>query len=123
MRAADRARGLGLALLLLGTGASQARDRTGAVVRAWVSEVIDIIDGAVQKQAFPGRGRTVTVRVQVAADGFVNRVAVERSSGSADLDQRATALIRAAGPFRPPPAPLLTRAGTTDLSFPVRLGR
>ena len=41
----------------------------------------------------------------------------------AALDERARSLVRAAGPFGPPPAPLLTPAGTTDLSFPIRLDR
>ncbi|MGU3362400.1 energy transducer TonB [Methylobacterium sp. M6A4_1b] len=65
----------------------------------------------------------MVVRVQIAADGFVNRVDVEESSGVADLDQRAQRLVRTAGPFGPPPTPLLTPAGTTDLSFPIRLDR
>ena len=111
---------------LLTPGGPLARDQTSPEVRDWLSAVITKIGKADHEQANSSRGKTsgtVTVRVQVAADGFVNRVEVERSSGSPDLDQRARSVVRAASPFNPPPAPLLTAAGTTELSFPLRLGR
>lgn len=102
----------------------QARERPSRDVTGWVSAVIAKIDPATGAPAAAGRNRgrrTVVVRVQIAADGFVNRVDIERSSGLPDLDERARGLVRAAGPFSPPPAPLLTPAGTTDLSFPLQL--
>ena len=111
---------------LLAPGGPLARDQTSPEVRDWLSAVITKISQADSKEANPSRrkpSRAVIVRVQIAADGFVNRVEVERSSGSPDLDQRARSVVRAASPFNPPPAPLLTEAGTTELSFPVQLGR
>ena len=117
---------LGFCATLLAPGGTLARDQTSPEVRDWLSAVITKIGKADHEQANSSRGKTsgtVTVRVQVAADGFVNRVEVERSSGSPDLDQRARSVVRAASPFNPPPAPLLTAAGTTELSFPLRLGR
>jgi TonB family protein len=114
------------ALLAPGEVLARARDQTSAEVRDWISAVVTKIDKADRERADRSRSKasgTVTIRVQVAADGFVNRVEVERSSGSSDLDERARSAARAASPFSPPPASLLTRAGTTELSFPLRLGR
>ena len=113
------------ATLVSGVGL-QARERPSPEVTGWVSAVIAKIDMAQRPPATERRRRgrrTVVVRVQIAADGFVNRVDVERSSGAPDLDERARELVRAAGPFGPPPVPLLTPAGTTDLSFPLSLER
>lgn len=116
----------GLCAVLLVPGEAQAREQVSSAVRDWLSAVITKIaqtDG--QETNSPRRKPSLAtiVRVQIAADGFVNRVDVERSSGSLDLDERARFLVRAASPFSPPPAPLLTKAGTTELSFPLRLGR
>ncbi|MBX9933336.1 MAG: TonB family protein [Methylobacterium sp.] len=116
----------GLCAVLLVTSQAQAREQVSAKVQDWLSAVIMKIDEANGRDVKPSRrksSREVIVRVQIAADGFVNRVDVERSSGSPDLDERARSLVRAASPFSPPPSPLLTKAGTTDLSFPLRLGR
>ena len=116
----------GLLAVLLVPGGAQARDQVSAEVQDWLSAVITKITEANSKDAKPSRRKpslAVIVRVEIAADGFVNRVDVERSSGSPDLDERARSLVRAASPFSPPPAPLLTKAGTTELSFPLRLGR
>ncbi|KQU33187.1 hypothetical protein ASG63_14915 [Methylobacterium sp. Leaf94] len=113
------------ATLLSGAGL-EARERPSSEVTGWVSAVLAKIDMAERGPAPAGRKRgrrTVVVRVQIAADGFVNRVEVERSSGVPDLDERARSLVRAAGPFGPPPAPLLTPAGTTELSFPLQVQR
>lgn len=117
---------VGLCATLLAPGVSLARDQTPTAVRDWLSTVITKIAKAEGEKAAPPRHKasgTVTIRVQIAADGFVNWVTVEQSSGSPDLDERARALVRAAGPFGPPPRQLLTQAGTTDLSFPLRLSR
>lgn len=117
---------IGLCAVLLTPGGVLARDQTSAEVRDWLSAVITKIAKADSEKAAPSRRRasgTVTIRLQIAGDGFVNRVEVEKSSGSPDLDERARALVRAASPFSPPPAPLLTKAGTTELSFPLQLGR
>lgn len=116
--------GFGAALLI--DPATQARERTDPAVQTWVSEVIAKIDAADREPSAWVRRRrtgTVVVRVQISADGFVNRVDIERSSGVADLDERARSLVRIAGPFGPPPTPLLTPARTTELSFPIRLDR
>ncbi|KQP42740.1 hypothetical protein ASF49_02575 [Methylobacterium sp. Leaf104] len=126
MRPSPLVRWFGLGAALLIGSAAQARERTPPEVRAWLSDVIAKIDAADPGRTAPARRRrigTVVVRVEIAADGFVNRVDVEGSSGVADLDQRAQRLVRAAGPFSPPPKPLLTPAGTTELSFPIRLDR
>ncbi|WP_336491689.1 energy transducer TonB family protein [Methylobacterium nigriterrae] len=126
MRLRALACGIGFCASLLAPGVTLAREHIPPEVRDWLSGVITKIAKADHEQASSSRGRvsgTVTVRVQVAADGFVTRIEIERSSGSPDLNQRARAVIRAASPFNPPPAPLLTEAGTTELSFPLRLGR
>jgi TonB family protein len=126
MKLRPLARSIGLGAALLVGSATLARERTAPEVQAWVSNVIAKIDAADRGRSVPGRrsgAGTVVVRVQIAADGFVNRVEIERSSGVAALDERARSLVRAAGPFGPPPTPLLTPAGTTDLSFPIRLDR
>ncbi|KQO77742.1 TonB family protein [Methylobacterium sp. Leaf88] len=111
---------------LLGGAGLEARERPSPEVTGWVSAVLAKIDMVERGPAPAGRKRgrrTVGVRVQIAADGFVNRVEVERSSGVPDLDERARSRVRAAGPFGPPPAPLLTPAGTTELSFPLQVQR
>lgn len=118
--------GISLGLVLLVAMQTQARERAYPEVQAWISDVIARIDRADHERSAPvrqRRSRTVVVRVQVAADGFVNRVDIEKSSGMPELDDRARVVVRAAGPFSPPPQPLLTAAGTTDLSFPLRLDR
>ena len=115
-----------LCVVLLVPGEARAREQVSSEVQDWLSAVITKIAEANGREAKPSRSKaslTVIVRVQIAADGFVNRVDVERSSGSPDLDERAKSVVRAASPFSPPPAPLLTKAGTTELSFPLRLGR
>ena len=117
---------LGFCAALLASGGTLAREPILPEVRDWLSAVITKIAKADHEQGSSSQGKasgTVTVRVQVAADGFVNRVEIERSSGSPNLDQRARAVVRAASPFKPPPALLLTEAGTTELSFPLRLGQ
>lgn len=126
MRLRSITRWISLCAVLLAPGGILAREQTSPEVRDWLSGVITKIDKADREQANPSRSKvegTVMIRVQIAADGFVNRVEVEKSSGSPDLDQRARAVVQAASPFSPPPTPLLTTAGTTDLSFPLRLGR
>jgi TonB family protein len=73
--------------------------------------------------AAPGRRRYVVVEVRVvlAADGTLRDVSVERGSGSRRTDDMALAAVRAAAPFRPPPEELLTRDGTADLRFPMKM--
>jgi TonB family protein len=116
----------GLCFVVLASSDVLARDQTPAVVRDWLSGVITKIarvDGEAANSAQRRASGTVTIRVDIAADGFVNRVTIEQSSGSPELDERARSLVRAASPFGPPPPQLLTKAGTTELSFPFRLGR
>lgn len=45
-----------------------------------------------------------TLEVTLAADGQLERVVVRRSSGNAELDQAAVAILRRAAPFEPLPA-------------------
>jgi TonB family protein len=113
---------LGVALV----GAGAARAQSAPDVQGWLSALVTKIDRADRDRSDPSGAKaagTVTIRVQVAADGFVNRVILERSSGSAALDARALSAARAASPFTPPPPTLLTPAGVTELSFPLRLAR
>jgi len=117
---------ISLRFVVLAPSGALARDQTPVAVRDWLSGVITKIVKAEGETAYPVRRKasgTVTIRVEIAADGFVNRVAVERNSGSPDLDERARSFVRAASPFAPPPPQLLTKAGTTELSFPLQLGR
>lgn len=104
--------------LSLGAGAVQARPVTG--VRAWVSTVVDRIVRADRPEA-GSPGGTVTIRLRITADGGLDGVEVEGSSGSPALDARALRAATAAGPFPAPPARLITLEGVTELSFGLAL--
>ncbi|WP_457108257.1 TonB family protein [Methylobacterium sp. P5_C11] len=115
-----------LGLTLAPTSLAAAREHTGPEVRGWLSDLVTRIDAAGRAE----RGRepvrragTVVVRLEIAADGAVQRAEIERSSGSEGLDRRALRAVRDIGPTAAPPAPLLSEAGTVDLSIPVQLGR
>lgn len=114
-----------LGLLLL-ADPSASRDSASPAVRDWLSAFITKIDEADRARSSragrepPG---TVVVHVEVGADGLVRQAQIERGSGSATLDRRALDAVRAVSPFTAPPAELLTEAGVTNLSFPLRLGR
>lgn len=126
MRLRSIARWVSLCAVLLAPCEILAREKTSLEVRNWLSGVTTKIDKADRERANPSRSKTpdtVMIRVQIAADGFVKLVEIEKSSGSPDLDQRARAVVQAASPFKPPPSLLLTTAGTTELSFPLRLGK
>ena len=115
---------LGALALAPGDIRARPRDRIAPAVRDWISGVVTKIGETDRGRVRGSRGGasgTVTIRVRIAADGSVDRVEIERSSGSPDLDRRARTAARDAGPFRPPPASLLTAAGSTELSFPVSL--
>ena len=119
------ASGLSLCAVLLASGGVLARDQTSADVQNWFSAVITKIANAGGAIANPPERKTspiITMRVQIRADGSVNWAEGEKSSGSPDLDERARSLVRAASPFSPPPATLLTKDGETELSFPLQLG-
>jgi protein TonB len=113
-------------ILLLLADPSASRDSASPAVRDWLSTFITKIDEA--DRARPPRvgyepAGTVVVHVEVGADGLVRQAQIERGSGSTTLDRRALDAVRAVSPFTAPPAELLTEAGVTDLSFPIRLGR
>jgi TonB family protein len=115
----------GLALLLI-VLTSPVQATPGPAARAWLSDLVTRIDAADRAARRPGsdrRGGTVVVHVEIAPDGSLQRVEVERSSGSPDLDQRALRAVRGIGPLSAPPAALLGIAGVADLSVPVELGR
>lgn len=112
--------------LLLGSWPAQARAGVTPAVRDWLSALvtrIDAADRADRRGDARGAAGTVVVRIEVAANGSVRRAEIERRSGSRGLDRRALRAVQGAGPFPAPPAELLTEAGVTDLSVPVRLGR
>jgi len=114
-----RTAGVVLALCLtLGAGAAWARPVPG--VRAWVSTVVDRIVRA-DRPGASSPGGTVTIRLRITADGDLDGVEVEGSSGSPTLDARALRAATAAGPFPAPPARLLTLEGVTELSFGLAL--
>lgn len=120
---ARRLVGLALSLVVL---ASPVWAKPGPAVRAWLSDLVTRIDAADRAGGRPGSGRrggTVVVHVEIAPDGALQRVEVERSSGVRDLDRRALRAVRNAGPLSAPPAGLLGIAGVADLSIPVVLGR
>ena len=117
---------LGLIVGLAPLGSGGARAQFSPEVQGWLSALVTKIDRADRDRSDPSGAKaagTVMIRVQVAADGFVNRVFLERSSGSAALDDRALSAARAASPVTPPPPARQTRAGVTALSFPLRLAR
>ena len=90
--------------------------------RDWVSTVVTRISEADRKTADGVEARgSVTIRVRIGADGSLDGVEVDQGSGSAALDERAIRAVRAASPFRPPPATLLSLEGYTELSFPLQL--
>lgn len=66
---------------------------------------------------------TVTIRVRIGADGTLEGAKIEESSGSDALDRRALQAAKAAAPFKPPPANLLTLEGFTELAFAVEFAR
>ena len=110
-----------LCAVVLAPGAIHARprDRVPPEVRDWISGFVTRIDEADRRLVRGSKRRAssaVTIRVRIGADGSVDRVGIERGSGSLALDRRART---AAWPFRPPPASILTEAGSTELSFPV----
>jgi TonB family protein len=118
--------GVGLCTALLVPDSPPARDGVSADVRDWLSAVVTKIangDGGKANPLKPRIACDMIVHVQIAADGFVNRVEVEQTSGSRDCEERAKSLVRTASPFNPPPAALLTKAGTTELSFPLQFDR
>jgi TonB family protein len=119
---------LGSALLglLLVTGAARAREGYGPGVRQWLSELVTRIDAADRAARRPGSNRptgTVVIRVMIAADGSLQGAAVEDSSGSPALDQRALSAVRSVGLLPAPPRALVVASGVADLSIPVELGR
>lgn len=112
--------------LLMIACAAPVRAMPGPAARAWLSDLVTRIDSADRAERRPGsarRGGTVVVRVEIAADGALQRAEVERSSGSPSLDQRALRAVRGVGPLSAPPPGLVGSAGVADLSIPVELGR
>lgn len=57
-----------------------------------------------QKRPRAASKGTAVVSFAIAANGGVSRVGIAKSSGSAQLDKDAVALVRRAGPFPAPPA-------------------
>lgn len=118
--------GLAVFGLLASAWAAPGGESSGRAARRWLSDLVTRIDAADQAAHKPGTGRragTVVIRAEITADGSVQRVEVERSSGSPELDQRALRAVRAVGPLPAPPAPLLKGFGVADLSIPVALDR
>ncbi|MCE4226732.1 energy transducer TonB [Methylobacterium sp. C25] len=66
---------------------------------------------------------TVTIRIRIGSEGMLEGAAIEESSGSDALDRRALQAAKAAAPFSPPPAKLLTLEGFTELAFAVEFAR
>lgn len=120
------ARAVVLGLILAPSSLAVAREHTGPGVRDWLSDLvtrIDAADRAERRREPVRRAGTVVVRLEIAADGAVQRAEIERSSGSEGLDRRALRAVRDISPTAAPPARLLSGAGTVDLSIPVQLGR
>ncbi|MCJ2090008.1 TonB C-terminal domain-containing protein [Methylobacterium sp. E-005] len=118
-------RTLVLGLLLIAC-AAPVRAMPGPAARAWLSDLVTRIDAADRagRRAVSGRPiRTVVVHVEIAADGAMQRIEIERSSGAPDLDQRALRAVRGVGPLSAPPVSLLGHTGVADLSIPVELMR
>ncbi|MCJ2065200.1 energy transducer TonB [Methylobacterium sp. J-088] len=114
-----------LALLLIPC-AFPAQAAPGPAARAWLSDLVMRIDAAERAERRPGsrrRGGTVVVHVEIAPDGVLQRVEIERSSGSPDLDRRALRAVRGVGSLAAPPKGLVGSTGLADLSIPVELGR
>jgi TonB family protein len=115
---------LGL-LLIAWADPAPARERSDRAVRNWLSRLVTRIDAADQAARRPGSNRgagSAVVRVEVAADGSVQRAEIEESSGSPSLDQRALRAVQGVGPLPAPPSALLGLTGVADLSIPVELG-
>ena len=98
-------------------------DRTS---RRWLSDLVTRIDAQDRSGRRPGSARrtgTVVIHVEIAADGTVQQIEVERGSGMPELDQRALRAVRGVSPLPAPPSTLLGLSGVADLSIPVELGR
>ncbi len=101
---------------------SAVQARVDSREKDWVSLVVSKISEADRRAAGTRAQRgVVTIRVRVASDGSLEDVAIEQGSGTASLDERALQAVRAAAPFKPPPAGLLSLDGSTELSFPLEL--
>ena len=112
--------------LLLVAWSAPAREAPGRAVRRWLSDLVTRIDAgdrATRQPSAARRAGTVVIHVEIAADGTVQQAEVERSSGAADLDQRALRAVRSVSPLPAPPPALLDLSGVADLSIPVELGR
>ena len=114
---------LGLLLVPSGVPAWAGPERA---VRRWLSDLVMRIDAQDRAARRPGASRrtgTVVIHVEIAADGTVQQVEVERSSGVPDLDRRALRAVRGVSPLPAPPPAVLGLSGAADLSIPVELGR
>ena len=63
---------------------------------------------------------TAHVTFSVTADGAIGAIAIDRSSGNAELDALALRTIRGAAPFAPPPAGLATEDLVFEIPFNFR---
>lgn len=95
-----------------GPGRGSGRgDEYLAQLRRWIMRYHQYPDGA----------RAVgvaTVGFQIAADGTVSHVTLERSSGDAIIDRDALNLLHRASPV-PPPPPERLQAGRVEVAIPV----
>jgi len=95
-----------------GPGRGSGRgDEYLAQLRRWILHYHEYPKGAT------GIG-VATVGFQIAADGTVSHVTLERSSGDAIIDRDALSLLHRASPV-PPPPPERLAAGHVEVAIPV----
>src|SRR5205814_5368503 len=93
------------------------RQIEGAIARNWFpQEVYERVDPAGH---VPGVERRTAMKVRVRADGRLERVDIESSSGVSALDDEAKAAFYRSQPFAHPPALVLDSQG--GLTFPFSM--
>lgn len=104
---------------------ASAREGVSRAAREWVAAVVGRIEETSRlgaRTSAAGKIRRVEIRLRVDRDGSVLGVEVERAATNV-VEKRVRAAVAAAAPFEPPPGELLAADGSTELSFPLELGR
>jgi TonB family protein len=74
------------------------------------------MDAEYAKTHVPGQGKSLKLRIGLNADGELASVEVERTSGSAAVDEFAMRVVRESAPFGPPPVQLRKKTDIVTIS-------
>lgn len=98
--------------MLSSAGSSESQEYKGAVYGV-LSRAQQRVDGDARQRKLKGQ---VVLAITLAENGAVEKVLVVQSSGRADVDAFALAMIHTASPF-PPPPPGASRTFTPAITF------